>query len=179
LSSPFSTLRTACRAKTRVGSAPAASRRGRMVSASPSSAVRMTTLPSGARVPSGSGLPLVTRAARSRASIVFPVPGSPIRSVSFASGIHGCQSHSTACGATSAIRTTRATDGEVEVESVGFEPLPLPPTRARAARHSPSGSSTIPWSAVILSAMCSRRSISVSVATCAAQASMASCGLGR
>src|SRR5918997_5928230 len=58
-------------------SAPAASRRGLMVSARPSSAESTTTPPASHCAPSGKGLPAETLAARSSTPALLPSPGSP------------------------------------------------------------------------------------------------------
>jgi len=84
----------------RVKSAPAASRRGTMVSAAPSSALRRTT-PARAHsaiVPSGMGAPFDTRAAKPILTRLLPRPGSPSRIVSFPSGSRAGQSQPTFCG---------------------------------------------------------------------------------
>ena len=65
------------RAWTQFRSAPAASNRGRRVSAMSSSADKISTLPNGARPPSGQWLPADIRAAMSAAIWDFPIPGSP------------------------------------------------------------------------------------------------------
>ncbi len=75
--------RTASRMCTRDTSAPAASRRGRIVSAASSSALRKITLPDSHGAPSRKGLPRVTREATSVVRSDFPRPGSPMSSVSF------------------------------------------------------------------------------------------------
>src|SRR5712691_6832179 len=62
------------RRRMRDGSPPAASIRGLMVSVAPSSRAIKTTLPWTPGVPSGMGLPVVMRAARSRVSRDLPRP---------------------------------------------------------------------------------------------------------
>lgn len=96
---PFSSG-TVARARILDVSAPAASRRGRIVSAKPSSAESSTT-PAGAHgAPSGKLLPADTRAARSRVMALFPSPGSPSTSASFPRASHEGQSHETSSDST-------------------------------------------------------------------------------
>ena len=62
--------------------APAASKRGMMVSAAPSSALRMMTFPSGAwPSPQGHLPPVVTVAVMAIVNWLLPVPGSPAKQV--------------------------------------------------------------------------------------------------
>ncbi len=91
---------------TRDGSAPAASRRGRMVSSSPSSALSRTT-DAGVRIErgaSGHPRPVVTRAAMSSVRNDLPTPGSPTRSESLPTANFPGQSHSMGRATTSDIR---------------------------------------------------------------------------
>jgi hypothetical protein len=93
-------------AMTRDRSAPAASRRGRIVLPSPSSALRITT-PRGFRPDTSNGMarPVLTRAARSRDRRLFPSSGSPSVIVMVPIGMNRGQSHLTSSASTSLIRT--------------------------------------------------------------------------
>ncbi len=82
----------ALRRRMRDGSPPAASIRGLMVSAAPSSRAIKRTLPLTPGVPSGIDLPVVIRAARSRVSRDLPRPGSPSRMVNLPRGMRFSQS---------------------------------------------------------------------------------------
>lgn len=89
---------------TRATSAAAASSRGRMVSAGPSSADRSTT-PAGPskslEVPSGIARQVETRAAMSHMTVLLPLPGSPSITVNLPSGMYPGQSQRTCSGVTS------------------------------------------------------------------------------
>src|SRR6266516_1752838 len=74
------------------GSPPAASTRGLMVSAAPSSGAIKRTLPWTPGVPSGMGRPVVIRAARSMVIKDLPRPGSPSRVVNLPRGMRFSQS---------------------------------------------------------------------------------------
>src|SRR6266571_5432475 len=80
------------RRRTRDGSPPAASIRGLMVLALSSSGAIKRTFPLKLDVPSGMGLPVVIRAARSMASRDLPRPGSPSRMVNWPKGMRFFQS---------------------------------------------------------------------------------------
>jgi hypothetical protein len=82
-------------------SAPAVSRRGLMVSPSPSSAESKTTPAGSHGWPSGSSRPALTRAAISIVTTLLPSPGSPSSTASFPRGRRPGQSHSTRSGSTS------------------------------------------------------------------------------
>ena len=80
---------TASNSATLEGSAPAASSRGRMVSAGSSSALMKMVEPTGlCSEVSGQGDPLETRAAMSSVSRLFPLPGSPAISVNLPMATH-------------------------------------------------------------------------------------------
>ena len=104
---PVRTAETTC---TRLRSAPAPIKRGTMVSAAPSSALKMMALPTGAR-PSlhGQRPPVVTAAMIDIQTWLLPVPGSPAMQVCFPRASRPDQSHSTLSGAMSAAQwETRA-----------------------------------------------------------------------
>ena len=89
---------------TRFTLAPAASRRGRMVSASPSSAESNTTsLGRSGRSRSGIGEAVEMRAARSSANVDLPSPGSPSSVTNFPAGNRPAHSHSTRSDFTAAM----------------------------------------------------------------------------
>ena len=87
-------------------SAPAASRRGLMVSARPSSAESMTTPPAPAShsESSGKGLPVDTLAAMSRTTALLPSPGSPSSTESLPKASQPRQSQATRSVSTSETR---------------------------------------------------------------------------
>ena len=86
-------------------SAPAAARRGPTVSSKSSSAVSKIIPPASTGCPSGSGRPLLTRAARSKSTVLFPIPGSPSNMVILSAGIQPGHNQRTARAATSASPT--------------------------------------------------------------------------
>lgn len=96
---------TASTIRTRARSAPAAIRRGTMVSDASSSALSRTTPPHGATPsPQGQRPPVVTPAARNAVNWLLPSPGSPTTSVYFPLAIRPGQSHSIGCGTISQAR---------------------------------------------------------------------------
>ncbi len=88
----WSVLLTKLRRWMRDGSPPAASTRGLMVQAASSSGAIKMTFPCVPGVPSGMGLPVVIRAARSRVMRDLPRPGSPSRMVKLPRGMRFSQS---------------------------------------------------------------------------------------
>src|SRR5207247_2571409 len=74
----------------------------------PSSAERTMTFPSGARPSVGHSALVETRAARSRVMRLFPMPGSPTRSVSLPKGIRPGWRYFTDSGSTSESRCHRS-----------------------------------------------------------------------
>lgn len=89
-----------CRILMRSRFAPAAFRRGTIVSAGPSSAFKINTLPSIPGAPSGIAQPVDTRAAMSTAIVLLPNPGSPSSTVTLPRGMRVGHTHETRCTVT-------------------------------------------------------------------------------